>query len=113
MIQIRANGDHCDEYGTLTFDGAGCGVSTGTFKCNISTSGAPITETGEFKYEVITPDGEVLISVVVEGGDPCPTGPFEAPAHAQITDKGRILLIDGSTRPVTEDLIFNGVAVEQ
>lgn len=123
LAQVRNDGEHCTEFGTLTFDGVergvsdgkvfGCGVAIGTDKCGfISVLGDPVDppEMGEFKYTVET-DGQVEIDTVVDGGS-CPTGPFEgAPAHAQITDNGRILLIDGTTRP--GDLIFNGVAVEQ
>ena len=123
LVQIRNDGEHCTEFGTLTFDGMergvsdgkvfGCGVGIGTDKCGFfGVPGVPADppEMGEFKYTVET-DGQVEIDTATDIGS-CPGGPFEgAPAHAQITDNGRILLIDGTTR--LGDLIFNGVAVEQ
>ena len=90
--------DYCDEYGTITFDGEGNAVATGTRKC--STTG-PATQTNYFTYTV-SPSGEVLITEV---GFPLPT-------RGQIVDKGRMILVDGTTR---EPFIYiqHGVAVEQ
>ena len=102
LVQIRRDEtpdvDYCDEYGTITFDGAGSATGTGTRKCSVTGSA---TESGDFTYSV-NPDGSVLITEVG----------FTDPTRGQLVDKGRMILIDGTTR---DPLIYvmHGVAVKK
>ena len=102
LVQIRQDEtpdvDYCDEFGTITFDGAGLATGTGTRKCSVT---GPATESGDFTYSV-NPDGSVLITEVG----------FTDPKRGQLVDKGRMVLIDGTTR---DALIYvtHGVAVKK
>lgn len=102
MVQIRQDEtievDYCDSYGTMTFDGAGGATSSGTRKCSVTGS---VTDSNDFTYTVST-TGVVLITEVG----------FTDPTRAQIVDKGRMLLVDGTTR---DPLIYvsHGLGVKQ
>ncbi len=102
LVQLRIdetapNVDYCDEHGTITFDGAGGAAGTGTRKCSISGNA---TESGNYTYTVDA-DGEALITEV---------GETEA-TRGQLVKRGRIILIDGTTR-APEILIMHGVAAK-
>lgn len=94
--------DYCDHHGTATFDGAGNGTSAETRKCSATGN---VTERGRFTYTV-SASGEVLITEVP---DP-PTSTRPLPTRAQIVEKGRMLLIDGTTRE-PNIYVQHGVAV--
>ncbi len=104
LVEIRADEttgaiDYCDQYGTVTFNGDGTGTNTGTRKCSYSGN---FTETTDFTYTV-SPDGVLLVTQV---GEPYP-------ARIQLVDKGRMGLIDSSTRLEPHIFVQHGVAVEQ
>ena len=104
LVEIRRDEtssaiDYCDQYGTATFDGNGNGSNTGTRKCSYS---GPATETEAFTYYVY-PDGVVEIT---SGNDLHPT-------RGQMVDKGRMILIDSTTRLEPWIYVQHGVAVEQ
>ncbi len=102
LVQLRIdetapNVDYCDEHGTITFDGAGGGVGNGTRKCSLTGNA---TEAGSFTYTVDA-DGVALITEV---------GETEA-TRGQLVKRGRIILIDGTTRS-PGILIMHGVAAK-
>ena len=105
LVEIRADEtnpaiiDYCDQYGTVTFNGDGTGTNTGTRKCSYSGN---FTETTNFTYTV-SPDGVLLIT---QAGEPYP-------ARVQLVDKGRMGLIDSSTRLEPWIFVQHGVAVEK
>ena len=104
LVEIRADEttgaiDYCDQYGTVTFNGDGTGSNVGTRKCSYS---GPATEISDFTYTV-SPDGELLITQV---GEPYPT-------RVQLVDKGRMGLIDSSTRLEPHIYVQHGIAVEK
>jgi hypothetical protein len=92
--------DYCDQYGTVTFNGDGTGSNTGTRKC--SATGNFYDETSAFTYTV-TAEGVVEITEV---NQPYPT-------RVQLVDKGRMGLIDSTTREEPHIFVQHGVAVEQ
>jgi hypothetical protein len=91
--------DYCDQYGTVTFYGNGNGTNTGTRKCSASPD---VTETNDFTYTV-SPDGVLLITEVGQ----------TSPTRVQLVDKGRMGLIDSTTRDETYIYVQHGVAVEK
>ncbi len=102
LVQINKEDegiDYCDAYGTVTFHRDGTGNGTETRKCTLS--GSTTEDIGPFTYTVES-DGTVLITEV---GYPDPT-------HAKIVDRGRMLLIDGTTRS-PKVWIMHGVAVKK
>ena len=105
LVEIRADEtnpaiiDYCDQYGTVTFNGDGTGTNTGTRKCSYSGN---FTETTNFTY-TITADG---VAEITQAGEPYPT-------RVQFVDKGRMGLIDSSTRLEPHIYVQHGVAVEK
>jgi hypothetical protein len=105
LVEIRQEGptfeiDYCDGYGTVTFNGDGTGSNTGTRKCSVT--GYFENETSDFTYEV-SPDGVLLITEVGQ----------TSPTRVQLVDKGRMGLIDSTTRDETYIYVQHGVAVEK
>lgn len=106
LVEIRADEsdptfiDYCDQYGTVIFNGDGTGINTGTRKCKSATG--LITETTNFTYTVTT-DGVVEITQEFE--------PY--PTRVQMVDKGRMGLIDSTTRLEPHIFVQHGVAVEK
>jgi hypothetical protein len=105
LVEIRADEtnpaiiDYCDQYGTVTFNGDGTGINTGTRKCSYSGN---VTETTNFTY-TITADG---VAEITQEFEPYPT-------RVQFVDKGRMGLIDSSTRLEPHIFVQHGIAVEQ
>jgi hypothetical protein len=89
---------HCDQYGTMTFDGNGMAKATGVVRCNGS---APLSLYADFIYTV-DPDGTALITKVGTA----------YPIHGRIVEHGRMILLDGSTRE-TAIYVQHGTAVRQ
>jgi hypothetical protein len=60
-----------------------------------------------------TADPNVALNENTFSGEVEITIPGDPPAHAQITDNGRILLIDSITAPATSSLTEYGIDIEQ
>jgi hypothetical protein len=92
--------NHCVVAGTATFDGIDRMTISGTQRC--SQTG---TETiGGTQFYTVNADGSFLISESADMSDP---------VHGQIVDKGRSLLLDGTTRTLPEALSWSGVAMKR
>lgn len=93
--------DFCDGYGTLTFYGDGNVTRSGTDVC--SASGRHTVPNQPLTYEVY-PDGSFLMVNPMD-----PTGRV----RGQIVDKGRMLLLDGTERNLSDQLSFFVIAAKQ
>jgi hypothetical protein len=103
LVQLRIdetapNVDYCDEFGTITFDGTGGAEGVGERKCSVT---GHATESGRFTYTV-SPNGAVLMTEA---------GATEA-THGQIVKRGKMVLIDGTTR-TSGILVMHGVAAKK
>ena len=96
--------DFCDETGTAFFDGMGNATAVSTRRCSLP----PRVEddTGELTY-VVFPDGQVEFTDV--------DGPVGTTNHGWIVDKGRIVLVDGTTRepPGVDVIATHGMGAKQ
>lgn len=96
--------DFCDETGTAIFDGMGNATAVSTRRCSLP----PRVEddTGELTY-VVFPDGQVEFTDV--------DAPVGATSHGWIVDKGRIVLVDGTTRepPGVDVIATHGMGAKQ
>lgn len=90
----------CVVAGTAAFDGAGSVVLSATQRCSF-TGAATFTAT---QFYAVNADGSFLIS---ESSD------MRDPVHGQIVDKGRSLLLDGTTRTLAESLSWSGIAMKR
>ncbi len=96
--------DFCDETGTAVFDGMGNGTVSATRRCSLP----PRVEddTADLTY-VVFPDGQVEFTDV--------DAPVGATSHGWIVDKGRIVLVDGTTRepPGFDVIATHGMGAKQ
>ena len=90
----------CVVAGTAAFDGAGSVVLSATQRCSF-TGAATFTVT---QFYAVNADGSFLISESSGMSDP---------VHGQIVDKGRSLLLDGTTRTLAESLSWSGIAMKR
>ncbi len=91
----------CDGSGVLFFDGIGMVTVTVTQKCSVR---AP-SGTGPLYYKVVDP-----ISGIYWVDE---TPAFTDPSQVRLVEKGRTLLIDGTTRTNPDVFIFHGVAMRR
>ena len=93
--------DYCDVAGTLRFDGLGAMTVDGTRRCSFTGT---FVDASALTYTV-NPDGSFLVT---DPADPVPD-----PVHGQIVNRGKSLLIDGTTRINPNVLMFHGVAMQR
>lgn len=93
--------DYCDHSGTLNFDGVGVMTVTETRRCSFTGT---VADSATLNYTV-DPSGGVLITD--------PLDPTPDPVHAEIVNRGRSLLIDGTTRTNPNVLMFHGTAMQR
>ena len=94
--------DYCDQAGTLNFDGVSTMIVSETRRCSF-TGTFPAT-TATLNYSV-APDGSVSITD--------PAEPIPDPVHGQIVNRGKGILVDGTTRTNPNVLIFHGEAIKR
>ena len=96
--------DFCDETGTAIFDGMGNGIVSATRRCSLPPRVED--EIAELTY-VVFPDGQVEFTDV--------DAPVGATSHGWIVDKGRIVLVDGTTRepPGVDVIATHGMGAKQ
>jgi hypothetical protein len=92
--------NHCVVAGTVAFDGAGNMALSATTRC--SRSG--VSTIGGNQYYSVNPDGSFLISESSDMSDP---------VHGQIVDKGRTLLLDGTTRTRPDSISWSGIGMKR
>ena len=93
--------DYCDHSGILNFDGVGIMTVNETRRCSfIGTA----TDINSLNYTV-TADGNVSIT---DPADPVPD-----PVHGRIVNRGKGMLIDGTTRTNPNVLMFHGEAIQR
>ena len=102
LVEVRNSPgslEHCDEWGTITFDGAGSATGSSTRRCNGTLDSD--SESGSFTYNV-NPDGTFTITAV---------GETESD-HGQIVHRGNLILLDGTTR-TGNVWVHNGFAAKR
>ena len=92
--------EHCVIAGSAVFDGAGRATLNATQRCNLSGSG----EMSGTQFYSVKPDGSFLMSESAGMADP---------VHGQMVDHGRTLLLDGTTRTLSEIIGWWGTAVRR
>ena len=92
--------NHCVIAGIVVFDGAGRMTLDGAKRC--SRSGNETLQATQFY--VVNADGSFRISESADMSDP---------VHGQIVDKGRSLLLDGTTRTLPEILSWSGIGMKR
>ena len=100
LVEVRNTGgspEHCDEWGTITFDGVGSATGSSTRRCN----GTLDSGSGSFTY-IVNPDGTFTLTAV---------GETESD-HGQIVHRGNLLLLDSTTR-TGNVWVHNGVAAKR
>jgi hypothetical protein len=93
--------EHCVIAGTATFDGAGTMLMNGTQRCSSTTPSGPISGV---QYYKVNADGSFLISESQLMSDP---------VHGELVDHGRTLLLDGTSRTLSEILSWWGLAMKR
>ena len=93
--------EHCVVAGTAIFDGAGTMLMNGTQRCSSTTPSGPISGV---QYYKVNADGSFLISEKPEMTDA---------VHGELIDHGRTLLLDGTSRTLSEILSWWGLAMKR
>jgi hypothetical protein len=94
---------HCVIAGTGKFDGVGMVTLNATQRCSIAGTTETTVIAGT-QYYSVNPDGSFLISESSSMTDP---------AHGQIVEHGRSLLLDGTTRTLAEILSWSGMCMRR
>ena len=91
--------EHCAFAGTASFDGQGRAMLSGTRRCVLGSNPVSTVAFEVQQYYLVAPDGSFVMSELQDLSDP---------AHGQIVDHGRSLLLDGTLR--TSPTLVNWLA---